>query len=396
MAHLVTDRHILDCIQNRACSKLPNLLQQLKSFPTEQWRLCIQTVFGWTVSDEQEKVLHLLLHWGGDKELWFRLLGKATVDTGEDERFDKELWITLRLDALESAWQKESENADSTPEGFSLLLKRGKESWTECFAYQLAEKILDEHPELSMYISSSSKRSIYHEAAKHNASAILILAESVARKLGKDIKPVLDSTDGTKRTPMAWAIHQNSPTVVETLFHILPQITVTDDIFHTAITSQQIKTVQILGYHRPDLITVDRIREAIDAVVSDNAEDPGYKIWKYLFHRMVDIRKKDNSLVSFLSSSNLLHYAVEKQHANIAKTLVQEYPLLTTQHDEHGRSVLWYNISKPGEQRTESQKLIRELVVTEIIKLLPRTDDIRALIVDNGTYKAPSALAISV
>jgi hypothetical protein len=390
MAPVISAEDVVECTQSRSYNKLPIMLQKLRSFPLDKWSLCIQTVLGWksTEDEERENALGLLLDWGDDPEKWFLLLRNATRAVGGDDRFEAEAWMKIDLNALDAA----ANDGEKAPRS---LLTMQQELWKESSEYHIAQKILERHPELTTYWSESRKRSIYHEAAKLNAPAILILAESVARKAGNTsgVKSLLESLDGGKKTPMAWAIHQSSPIVVEALFYIYPEIRVTGDTFRAAITARQNRTVHIMAYHRPELITMDRICEMIDTVEDESPDDPSFITWKKLFLRRGIGAQPDKAA---LPSFSLLHYAVERQHVRIVETLLQECPTMATQRDKYGRPVLWYNKTEPGKERTEAQETIRDLVATQIIMQLPRLDDIRVLIADDGKLRPNTDRVLAV
>ena len=99
---------------------------------------------------------------------------------------------------------------------------------------------------------------------------------------------------------------------------------------------------------------------------------------------MVETKSKDETLDAFLHSSDVLHDAVRRQHVNITKTLVQEYPSLTITRDKEKRTVLWHNKRQPEGERTFKQDRIRELVATQVISALQKTDEILNILADDG------------
>jgi ankyrin repeat protein len=386
MPTLVTYKHVLEYISQGKFSELPCLLRDLKNFPPQEWHDCIRRVQSLpTPRPENDKSVRLLLNWGAENN-WFQLLEQATAYVGEDTRFETDGWMKM-IDEGNREVSNSDKNMLSVSQHKYSSKYPNKELWWENSGYNVAAALFEEHPELSVKVVSGTKRSIYHLAAQKNASAILILAADVAQEKRLDNHNAINSRDGAKRTPLAWAVLYNNPGVVRTLFQIFPDLNVTESDVLQAINYQQKDIVTCLSEHRPYLININMVRRAMK--VSD-VKTPDFNIWKTLVRVLIKSRPQADQKQSdeqFMELTDLLHFAVQERRLEMVQDLVEQFPTLTVQRDHYpnsGHTVLWYNTSKNDEPRTAIQDKIRQLIVPVVIGLKSSVEDIRTFIRDDG------------
>jgi len=253
-----------------------------------------------------------------------------------------------------------------------------RDLWPENAGYLVARALLKEHPRLSVTILRD-KRNIYRHAAQKNASPIIVLAAEVAKTHGFDFKTVMNTPDGSNRNSMGWAVREGHAVVVRVLFKVFPEIQITKDVLLWATAQFQTVITRILAKHRPKLVDVATILKAIDV--------GHFEVWECLLDQMIHATGYEGSKIdSFLEKTNILHYAVARRQLGVVKTLVERYPSLAVQSNEKGRSVLWYNRSREGESRTETQDKIREIILPEVIRLKSVPQDIRKILKDDGEH----------
>jgi len=386
MRTIVTYKHVLDCISRSKHFELPCLLPDLKNFPPQEWHDCIRRVQqADSPSPENDESLRLLLNWGAENN-WFQLLEQATAHVGEDTRFETDGWMKMVDEENREVCNGEKNMLSVSQHKYSSKYPN-RELWCENSGYNVAAALFEEHPELSVKVVSGTKRSIYHSAAQKNASAILILAADVAQDNRLDNHDAINSRDGAKRTPLAWAVLYSHPRVVRTLFHIFPDLRVTESDLLQAINSQQKDIVTPLSEHRPRLININMVRRAMKV---PDVKIPDFNIWKTLLRVLIKARPRADQKQSdeqFMEGTDLLHYAVQGRRLEMVQDLVKRFPTLTVQLPNGGHTVLWYNTSKNGEPRTAIQDEIRQFIVPVVIGLKSSVEDIRTFIGDDGKRK---------
>jgi hypothetical protein len=308
-----------------------------KQLPPSIWHGCLENIIRGFKSQEQDRLLGLLLNYGG-------------LANHVDRRrlLDNEIKAVGKLEV-------EPDEFDDTGE----------------IAYRIAEKLLTIFPDFAWRQARDTDRTVFHVAAETGACGIIELATRVIVNSGESVLSVIRQEEKNAQTALELAVEQKRTPVVEKLLSLdkdqLRHPTA-ERIITTAIDRGPINIVKALLSDRPDLVTDNMFRKAIASC--------SIEILRFLIGMRLDLLQK----------STFLHFAVKRGQIDIVEELIQQCPQLAEKFETDGgieRSVLYYNTLP------EVKEEIRKRVVPVIIQRNPAYL-IRDLLADSSGEQPPT------